>query len=87
MTLAFIALKPPRRFVARITFQSVRILRVVSCPIVRNILYDRGVKGKEVILLIMSVCLVGLQLDDSEWREQVSIILSSVNYLREYFIL
>ena len=48
---------------------------------------DRGVKGKEVILLIMSVCLVGLQLDDSEWREQVSIILSSVNYLGDYFIL
>ena len=28
MTLAFIALKPSRRFIARITFQSVRILQV-----------------------------------------------------------
>ena len=35
----------------------------------------------------MSVCLVSFQLDDSEWREQASIILSSVNYLRDYFIL
>ena len=50
MNLAFIAEKPSRRFIARITFQSVRILQGISCPVVWNVSYSRGVKGKEVVL-------------------------------------
>ena len=61
MTFAFIALKPSRRFVARITFQSVRILQVISCPIFWNFSYSRGVKGKEVILSII-FCLESFQM-------------------------
>ena len=61
MTLAFIALKPSRRFIARITFQSVRILQVISCPVVCNVLYSRGVNGKEVILRIL-FCLQSFQM-------------------------
>ena len=76
--MAFIALKSSRRFIARITFQSVRILQVISCPVVLNVYYSRVVKGKEVILLIMFSL-------ESEQREQVFIILSSVNYRRVYF--
>ena len=37
MTLASIALKPSRRFIARITSQSVRILQGIYCPIVWNV--------------------------------------------------
>ena len=40
---------------ARITFQNVRIPQVISCPIVWNVLYSRGVKGKEVMLRICFV--------------------------------
>ena len=61
MNLAFIAEKPSRRFIARITFQSVRILQVISCPVVCNVLYSRGVNGKEVILRI-SFCLESFQM-------------------------
>ena len=32
MTFAFIALKPLRPFIARITFQSVRIRQIICCP-------------------------------------------------------
>ena len=53
MTLAFIALKPSRRFIARITFQSVRILLGISFPVVWNVSYSRGVNGKEVIPRIL----------------------------------
>ena len=37
MTLASIALKPSRRFIARIKSQSVRILQGIYCPIVWNV--------------------------------------------------
>ena len=59
MTLAFLALKPSRWSMARIIFQSVRTLQVISCAILWN---------------------------DSERREQVSTILSSVTKRRVYFI-
>ena len=48
MTLAFIALKPSRRFIARITFQSVRILQGISCPVVWNALYSCSVMKKKL---------------------------------------
>ena len=59
MTLAYLALKPSRWSMARIIFQSVRTLQVISCAILWN---------------------------DSERREQVSTILSSVTKRRVYFI-
>ena len=37
VTFAFIALKPSRQFIARITFQSVRILKIISCPTFWNV--------------------------------------------------
>ena len=61
MNLAFIAEKPSRRFIARITFQSVRILQGISCPVVWSVLYGRGVHGKEVILRIL-FCLESFQM-------------------------
>ena len=67
MTLAFITYKPSRRFIARIKFQSVRILQGISCPVVWNV-YSRGVNGKEVILRIF---LPRKLSNDSERRAQV----------------
>ena len=37
MTFVFIALKLSRRFIAQITFQSVRILKIISCLIFWNV--------------------------------------------------
>lgn len=51
--MTFIAYKPSRRFTAQITFQSVRCLQGISCPLVCSVLYSRGVNRKEVILRIL----------------------------------
>ena len=59
--MAFIAQKLSRRFIARIAFKSVRILHGISCPVIWNVLYSRGVIGKEVILRIL-LCLEGFQI-------------------------
>ena len=61
MTLAFLALKPSRWSMARIIFQSVRTLQVISCAILWNVYYSRDVKGNEVILLI-TFCLESFQM-------------------------
>ena len=82
MTLAFIALKPSRRFIARITFQSVRILQGISCPVVWNVLYSRGVNGKEAILRIL-FCLESFQMKGNG-SASFYLFLASVNYCRIY---
>ena len=40
LTFAFIALKPSCQFIVRITFQSVRILKIISCPTFWNVSYS-----------------------------------------------
>ena len=46
---------------ARITFQSVRILPGISWPVLWNVLDNRGVNGKEVILRVL-FCLESFQM-------------------------
>ena len=67
MTSAFIALKPSRPFIARITFQSVRILQIICCPfgMFNTVVVFREKK------LSYGLCV-------AERREQVSVILSLV---------
>ena len=58
------------------TFQSVRILQVISCPVVCNVLYSRGVNGKEVILRIL-FCLESFQMIANGERKFLSLSLFS----------
>ena len=73
MTLAFIA---SHRFIARITFQSVRIVQGISCPVVWNVLYSCGVNGKEVILRIL-FCLESFQMIANSERKFLPLPLFS----------
>ena len=85
MTLTFIAYKPSRRFTAQITFQSVRCLQGISCPLVCSVLYSRGVNGKEVILRI-SICLENFQMIANGERKFPPLSLFSQYYHRIYSI-
>ena len=58
------------------TFQSVRILQVISCPVVCNVLYSRGVNGKEVILRIL-FCLESFQMLANGELKFLSLLLFS----------